>query len=58
VPVSINTIKVGECYAVGSRVRKVLKIAVKDGVRRVQYRSRGQKAVKWTPLGGPLGPGS
>jgi hypothetical protein len=42
--VPTSNIKVGRYYAAGQRVRKILKIATKDGVKKVQYRSRGHKA--------------
>ncbi len=43
-PVPTKDVKVGCYYAAGRRVRKVLKIVTKNGVKKVQYRSRGHKA--------------
>lgn len=42
--VRIEAIKAGRYYSHGRRVRKVLKIETKDGVKKVQYRSRDHKA--------------
>jgi hypothetical protein len=42
--VPIKTIKRGQYYSDGRRVRKVLKIEMKDGAEKVQYQSRDQKA--------------
>jgi hypothetical protein len=42
--VPIKAIAVGQHYSDGRRVRKVLKIEMKDGAKKVQYQSRDQKA--------------